>query len=294
MTPSSASGQTQAKAAPLLAALAALISVQVGAAFAKGLFPLVGPEGVAALRIGISALGLTLILRPWRLRLDRRRGLALLGYGVTLGLMTLLIYRAFAYIPVGIAISIEVLGPLGVALLGSRRRRDVLWIALALLGVALLPFGAGETGLDWRGVAFALSAALCWGLYVAFGSAVAAEGGRAVAAGMLLATLFILPLGIHGAGWALLEPEALMIGAAVALMSSALPFLLDIYAMKRLPPRIFGVLMSASPAVSALAGWAVLGERLSGAQWSGIFAIAAACAGGALGAGEAQEPPRSS
>ncbi|WP_018633334.1 EamA family transporter [Neomegalonema perideroedes] len=292
MTPLSPSAAPQARAAPALAALFALISLQVGAAFAKGLFPLVGPEGVAALRIGMSALLLTLILKPWRLRPDRRRGLALLGYGLTLGLMILLIYRAFAYIPVGIAISIEVLGPLGVALLGSRRRKDFLWIALALLGVALLPFGAEEVGLDWRGVAFALSAALCWGLYVAFGSAVAAEGGRAVAAGMSIAMLFILPLGIHGAGWALLEPKALMIGAAVALMSSALPFLLDIYAMKRLPPRIFGVLMSASPAVSALAGWAVLGERLGGAQWLGICAIAAACAGGALGA--AQDSPRTS
>lgn len=272
-------------AAPVLAAFAGLVSVQIGAAFAKSLFPLAGPEGVGALRMGLAAIALSLILRPWTLRLDRKEALALLGYGVMIGAMNLLIYRAFATIPVGIAISVEVLGPLGVALLGSRRRKDLLWIALALAGAALLPFGAGGVGLDWRGVAFALAAAVCWGLYIAFGSRVAkAAGGRGVALGMTTAALMILPFGIHGAGWSLLAPEVLKTALLVALMSSALPFLLDIYAMKRLPAKVFGVLMSASPAVSALAGWAVLGERLGAAQWLGVFCIAAACAGGASGA----------
>jgi inner membrane transporter RhtA len=187
-----------------MAAFAALISVQTGAAFAKSLFPLVGAEGVAALRLGLSALWLSLWFRPWRLWRARPDWLALLGYGIMLGLMNLLIYRAFMYIHVSLAVSIEVIGPLAVALLNSRQRRDVLWVGLALLGLALLPFGQLGSGLDVRGVAYALAAALCWALYVVFGARAASGGGQAVATGMLVAALFAVPLGVAQSGAQLL------------------------------------------------------------------------------------------
>ncbi|WP_312264831.1 EamA family transporter [Rivihabitans pingtungensis] len=267
---------------PIMAAFAALISVQTGAAFAKSLFPLVGAEGVAALRLGLSALWLSLWFRPWRLWRAQPDWLALLGYGVMLGLMNLLIYRAFMYIHVSLAVSIEVIGPLAVALLNSRQRRDVLWVGLALLGLALLPFGQLGSGLDVRGVAYALAAALCWALYVVFGARAASGGGQAVATGMLVAALFAVPLGVAQSGAQLLTPYALAIGLVVAVLSSMLPFLLDMYAMRWLPARVFGVLLSASPAMSALAGWWVLGETLGPLQILGVSAIILACAGSAL------------
>jgi inner membrane transporter RhtA len=267
---------------PSLAAFAGLISVQVGAAFAKTIFPLVGSDGVAALRVGIAAILLGAALRPWTLRVNRSGWASLLCYGGILGLMNVLIYRAFAYIPVGVAISIEVFGPLGVALLASRRKLDVLWVTLAIAGLALLPLDALAAPLDPRGIAFALAAALCWALYVMIGRTVAGMDARGVAAGMAVASLVVAPLGIAGAGPALLRPQVLALGLAVALLSSIVPYLLDIYALKRLPRRVFGLLMSASPAVSAVAGLLILDETLSPVQWTGIAAITIACAGSAL------------
>ena len=267
--------------APVGAAIAALVSVQTGAALAKTLFPLVGPEGVVALRLGLSAVILLAVLRPWRIW-GQANMLHLLGYGVMMGLMNILIYRAFLYIPVGIAVSIEVIGPLGAALLSSRRRIDLLWIALSVAGLTLLPWGTGSQGLDPRGVMYALAAALAWGLYVVLGSKVAVHGKQAVGTGMLFAALLGVPLGINHAGAELLAPWVLVVGLGVALLSSTVPFLLDMYAMRHLPPSIFGVLLSASPAAGAIAGWLILGEVLALAQWLGITAIALACAGAAL------------
>jgi inner membrane transporter RhtA len=267
---------------PNLAAFAGLISVQVGAALAKSIFPLVGSDGVAALRVGIAAVLLGATLHPWTLRVNKSGWANLLGYGGILGLMNLMIYRAFAFIPVGVAISIEVVGPLGVALIASRRRLDLLWVALALGGLALLPLGALTAPLDPRGIAFALAAALCWALYVVVGRTVAGLDARGVAAGMAVASIVVVPLGIIEAGRALLRPEVLPLGLAVAMLSSIVPYLLDIYALKRLPRSVFGVLMSASPAASAIAGLLILDETLSPGQWAGIVAITIACAGSAV------------
>jgi inner membrane transporter RhtA len=267
---------------PHLAAFTGLVSVQIGAAFAKTIFPLVGSDGVAALRVGIAAILLSAALRPWTLRVSGSGWASLLAYGGILGLMNVLIYRAFAYIPVGVAISIEVAGPLGVALLASRRSLDLAWVALAVGGLALLPLGALTAPLDPRGIAFALGAASCWALYVVIGRTVAGLDARGVAAGMAVASVVVAPLGIVEAGWVLLRPPMLALGVGVALLSSIVPYLLDIYALKRLPRRVFGVLMSASPAVSAIAGWLILGETLSPGQWAGIAAITTACAGSAL------------
>ncbi len=199
-----------------------------------------------------------------------------------MGLMNLLIYRAFLYIPVGIAVSIEVIGPLGAALLSSRRRIDLLWIALSVAGLTLLPWGTDSHGLDPRGVLYSLAAALAWGLYVMLGSKVAVHGKQAVATGMLFAALLGVPLGVDQAGTDLLAPWVLTVGLGVALLSSTVPFLLDMYAMRHLPPSIFGVLLSASPAAGAIAGWLILNEVLTLLQWLGIAAIALACAGAAL------------
>jgi inner membrane transporter RhtA len=267
---------------PTLAAFTALISVQVGAAFAKTIFPLVGSDGVAALRVGIAAVLLGATLRPWMLRVNKSGWANLLCYGGILGLMNVLIYRAFAYIPVGVAISIEVGGPLGLALIASRRKLDLLWVALALGGLALLPLGALAVPLDPRGIAFALAAAFCWALYVIVGRRVARLDVRGVAAGMAFASIVVVPLGILEAGRALLSPQVLALGLAVAMLSSIVPYLLDRYTLKYLPPSVFGVLMSASPAVSAVAGLLILDETLGAGQWVGIVAITIACAGSAL------------
>lgn len=273
---------------PVFAAMLGLVSVQIGAAVGKTLFPLVGPEGVAALRLGIAASVLLIVIRPRAIWRQVKLG-DLLGYGLMMGLMNLLIYRAFLYIPVGIAVSIEVIGPLGAALWASRRRIDLLWIALSAAGLVLLPWDARQGGLDPRGIAFALAAALAWGLYVVLGTRVAVHGKQAVAGGMLIAAALAVPLGVAQAGPLLLAPQVLLVGLSVALLSSTVPFLLDIFAMRRLPASLFGVLLSASPAVAAIAGWLVLGERLSPVQCLGIAAIAAACVGSALvGAGSAR------
>lgn len=266
---------------PFIAAFAGMISVQSGAAFAKTLFPLVGSDGVAALRLGISAIVLLAIFRPWNRRSDIPWPSMML-YGVILALMNLLIYRAFSYIPVSIAISIEVMGPLLAALLTSRQKSDFLWITLSALAMVLLAAGDVKGEIDLRGVGFSLAAAMFWGLYVIIGRRVSGGGGRSVAIGMTIAAVIAVPPGVIQAGTALFSPGVLLVGFSVAVLSSMLPFLLDMYAMRWLPSRVFGVLLSGSPAVSAIAGWLVLHETLSLIQCAGIVCVMAACAGCAL------------
>lgn len=285
-------GKAEPAVLPLLLLLASLLSQYVGAASAKSLFPLVGAEGVTALRVGLSALMLAAILRPWRNRPGRGDLRNLLVYGTTLGAMNLSIYRAMELIPIGIAIAIEVTGPLAVALLGSRRLKDFLWIACAAAGlVLLLPLQQASAALDPVGVAYAAAAALCWALYIVFGKrASSLPGGQAVAWGMLVAASFTVPLGIAHAGGGLLVPSVLAVGLAVAALSSMLPYTLEMMALRRLPGPVFGLAVSASPAVAALIGFLMLGERLSWLQWAAIACIMCASAGSALGkaAGDAK------
>jgi inner membrane transporter RhtA len=268
---------------PAGAVMAGLAAQNVGAAVAKQLFPLVGAEGVTALRVGISALLLLAAIRPWRRPLGRADALNLLVYGFTLGLMNLLIYRAFDLIPIGIAVAIDVTGPLAVVLLSSRRPRDFGWVACAAAGLALLlPLRAGSAALAPAGVAYAVGAAVCWAFYIVSGKrASTLEGGQAVAWGMLAASLFTVPVGVVHAGAGLLAPGVLAGGCAVALLSSALPYSLEMFALKRLPRRVFGILVSSAPAVGALAGFFVLGERLAPLQWLAIALVIAASAGSA-------------
>jgi len=274
---------------PVLALLAAMVSTYLGAAIAKQLFPQVGSQGVTALRVGLAACMLLAWCKPWRIPLARKDLPNLLVYGLMLGCMNLLIYAAFARIPIGIAVAIEVTGPLMVVLASSRRPRDFAWLACAVLGLwLLLPDVHGGTragALDPLGMLLAAGAALCWAMYIVFGKRVSTlEGGQAVAWGMLAAALFTVPVGLAHAGAALLAPGILAAGLGVALLSSALPYSLEMAALKRLPRRVFGILVSASPALSALAGWLVLGEQLLPLQWLAIALIIAASAGAAAGA----------
>jgi inner membrane transporter RhtA len=265
-----------------------MVSVNAGAAWAKGLFPLVGSQGVTAVRVGLAALIMLAIVRPWRTPPARRDVANLAIYGLMLGLMNLLIYGAFARIPIGIAVAIEVVGPLGVVVLSSRRARDFGWVALAAAGLWLLaPVHEGVAPLDPVGVAYALGAAFCWAMYIVFGKRVSTlNGGQAVAWGMLAAALFTVPVGAVHAGAGLLAPAVLAGGLAVAVLSSALPYSLEMAALARLPRRVFGILVSAGPAFAALAGWVVLGERLTGMQWLAILLVMVACGGAAATAGK--------
>jgi inner membrane transporter RhtA len=266
-------------ALPALAIAAAMVSTYAGAAFAKHLFPLVGSEGVVALRVGLSALLLAAYARPWRALPSRADIPNLLLYGLTLGCMNLLIYRAFARIPIGIAVSIEVMGPLAVVLLSSRRARDFVWVACAGFGLwLLLPLRGASGALDPLGIACAAGAAVCWALYIVFGKRVSgSKGSGTVAWGMLAASVFIVPIGASYAGSALLSPFVLAAGLAVAVLSSAAPYTLEMIALRALPRRVFGILVSSSPAVAALAGFLVLGERLAAGQWIGIGLVILAC-----------------
>lgn len=272
-------------AAPALAILGSLVSVNAGAAWAKGLFPAVGSAGVVALRVGLSALILLAIVRPWRFSLRRADIPNVVIYGVMLGAMNLFIYRSFERIPLGIAVAIEVTGPLAVVILSSRHARDFLWVILAGVGLWLLLPVRGTPGgaaLDPVGVAYALAAAFCWAMYIVFGKRVSSlDGGQAVSLGLLAACIFVVPFGVFHAGGDLLAPAVLGGGLAVALLSSALPYTLEMKALKRLPQRVFGILVSAGPAVAALAGFALLGERLTSLQWLAIGLVTLACGGAA-------------
>ncbi len=261
-----------------------MVSVQMGAAFAKQLFPLVGAQGATTLRVGLAALILLAVLRPWRRPVARNNWPVLVAYGVSLGLMNACFYAALARIPLGIAVALEFAGPLSVAVLTSRRFTDFLWIGLAAAGLAVLsPLGPQAHPLDPIGVALALGAGLFWGLYIIFGQkAGLAHGSQATAIGMSIAALVVLPLGVAQAGAALLSPAAFPVGVVVALLSSVAPYSLEMFAMPRIPVRVFGVLMSIEPAIAALMGWLLLHEALSTRQGLAIAAIMAASLGVAL------------
>jgi inner membrane transporter RhtA len=275
------------RGAPFLAIVGSLISVNVGAAYAKGLFPLVGSAGITAVRVGLASMFLMAFWRPWRAPLARPDAINVGIYGVMLGMMNLLIYAAFARIPIGVAIAIEVIGPLAVVVLSSRHLRDFFWVACAACGLWLLaPTSTGAGALDPLGVAAAVGAGFCWAMYIVFGKRVSTlKGGHVVAWGMLVAALFTVPVGISQAGSALFSLQVLGGGLTVALLSSILPYSLEMMALSRLPRRVFGILVSAGPAVGALAGFFVLGEVLTVTQWLAIGMIVAATAGSAATAG---------
>jgi inner membrane transporter RhtA len=259
----------------------AITSVQLGAGFAATLFDDLGPAGTAFLRQALAAVVLLVVWRPRRPRRDLR---LVLAFGATLGAMNWMIYTAMDRIPLGIAVAIEFLGPLGVAIAGSRRPRDLLWVLLAGAGVVLLA-GPGGGGLAAGGVAAALAAGVLWGAYIHLSARTgrAFAGGTGLALAMPLAALVTAPAGVAQAGGALLRPELLASAAVVALASSVIPYSLELEALRHLPPRVFGVLMSLEPALAALAGLVVLGQSLDPRQIAAIALVVVASAGAALG-----------
>lgn len=273
--------------------LLGIVSVQVGAAVAKQLFTSAGPAGVVTLRLVFAAAVLLAVWPPLRRRRLDARTLALVGaFGVVLSVMNLAFYQAIARIPLGVAVTIEFLGPLVVALAGSRRRLDVMWAVLAAAGVYLLANG-GSGHLTVSGVLFAALAAVCWAGYIVLSAAVGqrTEGGSGLALASVVAAAVVTPFGVAEAGATLLEPAVLLLGLGVALASSAIPYSLELEALRRMPPRVFGVLMSLEPAVAALVGLVVLGELLAPGQWLGICAVVGASAGAARGTGGGADSP---
>lgn len=279
-----AKARAEAGALPILGLLGAILSVQVGAAFAKGLFPVLGAEGTTMLRLLIGALMLAAVLRPWKV-LPTRRGLPwLAAYGVTVSVMNLLFYTALERIPLGICVALEFTGPLFVATLGSRRLLDLVWVAFAVAGIVLLsPFADVSRGLDPIGVLLALAAGGCWGLYIIFAQKAGAElGVRTSAYGMAIAALLALPFGFSAAWPYLTDPHVMAGAAVVGLFSSALPFWLEMMALTRMPARVYGTLTSLEPALGALTGLLFLHESLSALQCAGIAAVIAAAFGTAV------------
>lgn len=263
---------------PTALVLLGVFSVQVGAAVAKQLFATAGAVGTVTLRLLLAAVVLLAIWRP-SFRLDRRTLTVVVAYGVVLAAMNLCFYSAIERIPLGAAVTIEFLGPLAVAVAGSRRWLDGVWVLLAGTGVVLLT--RVEGGLVWTGVLFALAAGALWAAYIFVTAKLgtATNDGKGLALAMVVGAVVALPFGVTSAGTALLDPLVLAAATVVALMSSVVPYSLELEALRRMPPRVFGILMSLEPAVAALAGLLLLGEHLSPAQWFAIACVVVASVG---------------
>ncbi len=280
------SGARRSTAQAVGLVLVAVTSLQVGAAYAVTLFDDLGPGGAALGRLGLAAVVLLAVWRP-RVRghppADLRTAFL---FGLTLGGMNLCIYESIHRIPLGVAVTIEFVGPLAVAVAGSRRALDGVWVVLAAAGVLLLADGGGGAPLDALGVGFALAAGALWAAYILLSARTgrAFPGGRGLALAMIPAVVLVAPAGIADAGAALLRPELLGALAVVALASSVIPYSLELEALRRLPARVFGVLMSAEPAVAALAGLVVLGQQLAARDWVAIGLVVCASVGAATGA----------
>jgi inner membrane transporter RhtA len=244
-----------------------MISVTAGAALAKSLFGSIGPQGTTALRNGYGALMLLAFWRPWRggrLSMAQWRAVAL--YGASLGLMNLLFYCALQTLPLGLAVAIEFIGPFTLALLNSRRVTDFLWLMMAMTGLALLlPWNDGPLAADPTGIAFALGAGALWALYIVFGQKAGRllPGGTVTSIGITIGSLITVPVGLIHAGDAMFAWSSLAVALGVALFSSAIPYSMDMVALRRLPARTFGIMMSLEPAVAAMSGLLILGEGLT-------------------------------
>lgn len=269
--------------------LAGILSVQFGAAIAKDLFDRVDPTAMVWLRLATSAIVLGALARPGLRSRSREDWLVVLGFGLSLGLMNWSIYQSFARIPLGLAVTIEFAGPLTIAVLSSRRARDLVWVFLAGLGVVLLGFE--PAGVTLAGVVFALVAGASWAAYILL----SAETGRrwsgldGLAVASVAATLPLTPYAVHVGGGDLLDPEVLALGAAVGLLSSVVPYSLELTALRTLPAGVFGILMSLEPAAAALAAALLLEEFLEPLQWLAMACVVAASIGATQG-GTLREP----
>lgn len=267
-------------ASPVWLVLAGILSVQFGAGIAKSLFDEVAPTTIVWLRLATSALVLLLVARPLLRGRSRSDWLVVLGFGVALGTMNWAIYQAFARIPLGVAVTLEFVGPLTLAVLGSRRPRDLLWVLLAGVGVSVLGLSGGGS-VNLAGVLFALLAGACWAAYILL----SAQTGRrwpgfdGLALASLVATVLLTPFAVGVAGSDLLDSRVLVIGALVGLLSSVIPYSCELVALRSLRPSVFSILMSLEPAAAALAGIVVLEEFLTGSQWVAMACIVVASVG---------------
>jgi inner membrane transporter RhtA len=257
-----------------------IVSVQLGAAVATSLFDELGPTGTVFLRLVFSALVLIVIWRPTLGAMRDGRARDVLLFAVAFAVMNTSFYLALDRIPLGIAVTLEFVGPLVVAIVGSRRRLDLVWAALAGCGIVLLsPTPGGD--LDLLGCALALVAGGFWGAYIVLAARVgrAFSGGEGLALAMAIAALLLVPAGVADAGEALVEPELLAAGFLVAMLSSAVPYSVELEALRRLPQRVFGVLMSLEPAVAATVGFLILDQGLAAREAGAIVLVVVASAG---------------
>jgi inner membrane transporter RhtA len=280
-------------ALPAAMVVSGIVSVQLGAGLADKLFHEIPPAAVTGLRLWTSAVAMAAISGRGLARafgdLAKRRafadGVIAVSFGITLLAMNFSIYQAFSRIPLGVAVTIEFLGPLAVAVAGSRHLRDVVWVVLAATGVVLLTQG-GHGHLDLTGVIFAAVAGTCWAGYIVLSSATGRRfpGSAGLAIAMVVAGILVTPPAVIAGGRAMFRPAVLAIGAAIGILSSVIPYRLELEALRRMPMRLFGVWMSLEPAVAALIGLVLLGQRLSVVEWLAIGCVMVACAGAAGGA----------
>ena len=265
----------------ILAVIVAIVSLQGGASLAKQLFPVVGAQGAVSLRLAFASLMLLAFWRPWRTRPAKGNLIWIVGYGAVLGCMNLTFYMSLRTVPLGLAVALEFIGPLTVAVLASRRVLDLLWVGMAAAGILMLvSLGPVTARIDLPGAFLALAAGVFWGLHIILGKRAGAENaGHAAAYGALVAAAIVLPVGIAHAGMAVFSPALLPLGLAVGLLTSALPYSLEMLAMARMSSRTFGVLMSLEPAIGALSGFLFLQERLSLVQMAAVALIMVASAG---------------
>ncbi|CUR56486.1 conserved membrane hypothetical protein [metagenome] len=270
--------------------LIGILSVQFGAAVAKHLFDEVSPTALVWLRLATSAAVLVAVARP-RLRGRTREDWAVVvGFGLSLGLMNWAIYQSFARIPLGLAVTIEFVGPLTLAVLGSRRARDLIWVALAGIGVALL--GAEPADLTPAGVGFALLAGAAWAAYILLSARTGRrwQGFDGLAVASVVAVTALIPYILLGGGTQVADPRILALGLAVGLLSSVIPYSCELVALRTLPPATFGILMSLEPAAAALAALLILGELLSPLQLLAMACVVAASIGATRGAQVLHDP----
>ncbi|CAI8972472.1 threonine/homoserine exporter RhtA [Pseudomonas sp. IT-P176] len=272
--------------------LIAMASIQSGASLAKSMFPVVGAQGTTTLRLIFASVIMILLLRPWKAKLTARSLQTIAVYGVALGGMNLLFYMSLQTVPLGIAVALEFTGPLAVAIYASRKAIDFLWIGLAIVGLLLLvPTDAASASIDLMGAGYALAAGVCWALYILFGQKAGADNGVQTAAlGVMIAAIFVTPFGVAHAGTALFTPSLIPVALGVAVLSTALPYTLEMIALTRMPARTFGTLMSVEPAIAAMSGLLFLNEYLSVAQWMAISCIILASVGATLTMGREAKP----
>lgn len=263
-----------------LLVVTSILSVQVGAAFGRSIFDELGAAGVTLLRVSLAALAMVVVIRPRISTWDRRAWQAAIVLGLTMGTMNLVFYLSLRTVPLGVAVTVEFMGPLVLALVQTRTPVDLLWALLAGVGVALLGLNT-TSGIPLTGLALAALAGACWAGYILasahLGQTLPGSDGLAIS--LVVASVIVFPFGIGGALDVLDHPTALLVAAAVALLSSVIPYGLELEALRRIPTRVFGILMSIEPATAAVAGWIVLGQALSTRELLALAVVSVASVG---------------